>query len=80
VKSLARGDSPAEAQLDAPWRNYTTLPVHLEATYPRTRIDWWILLLHDAPGTRVAGALLFVLLVDGLLWALLRWRQLIRPT
>ncbi len=78
VKSLARDDTPADAQLDAPWRTYTTLPVHLETTYPRARIDWWGLLVKDAPATRTAGALVLVFLVDVLLWALWRWRLLAR--
>lgn len=74
VKSLARGDANGtEAQVDAPWRRYTSLAVNLNATYPRARIDWWGLLwLKDARHTWPTGLVLLV--VFGAVMALGIWR------
>ena len=81
LRSLARGDTPAEAQLDAPWRGYTTLPVKLEATYPRARIDWWGLLwLKDAPATFWGGLALFGLLLASAGYGAASWVRLQRRT
>jgi hypothetical protein len=75
VESLARGDTdPAVAQLDAPWRRYTSLPMHLESTYPRARIDWWGLIwITDAPHTRLAGIVLLLLFAAGTAFGIWRW-------
>ena len=79
LRSLARGDSPAEAQLDAPWRGYTTLPVKLDATYPRARIDWWGLLwITDAPQTFYAGLVTLLVLLAGLGYGVASWVRLHR--
>jgi len=67
VKSLARGDDDKSAQVDAPWRRYTTLEVNLASTYPRARIDWWGLLwIEDAPHTRAIGIGVLLILLGGL--------------
>jgi hypothetical protein len=31
----------ARAEQDAPWRQYTSIPVNVSLFYGRTRIDWW---------------------------------------
>lgn len=62
IKSLARGDDQASAQIDAPWRRYTSLELDLSSTYPRARIDWWGLIwLEDAKQTRTLGLVLLAL-------------------
>jgi len=62
LKSLARGDSPADAQADAPWRTYTSLQLNLDQSYPRARVDWWGLVwISDAPQTRTLGVILLLL-------------------
>lgn len=74
VKSLARGDDAKSAQLDAPWRRYTTLPVNLDSTYPRARLDWWGMLpWKDAPHTRGLGIGILLLLVGGLAVGIWLW-------
>ena len=75
IKSLARGDRDgAEAQVDAPWRPYTSLPVNLNASYPRARIDWWGLLwLKDATNTRLVGLILLILFAAGTALGIWRW-------
>lgn len=79
VRSLARGDTPQQAQRDAPWRRYTTLDVNLATTYPRARIDWWGLLwLKDAPHTRLPGMVLLLVFVAGLAFGVWRWLRLHR--
>ncbi len=79
VKSIARGDSAADAQQDAPWRTYTSLNVNLDASYPRARIDWWGLLwIKDATRTWLAGLALLVVFVSGTAFGILRWLQLHR--
>ncbi len=81
VKSLARDDDAKSAQVDAPWRRYTTLEVNLQSTYPRARIDWWGLLwLKDAPHTRTAGIVLLLILVGGLAAGIWMWLRLHRDT
>ncbi|HEX4420113.1 MAG TPA: hypothetical protein VH165_19495 [Kofleriaceae bacterium] len=76
VRSLAAGDTAAEAQEGAPWRTYTTLPVHIDASYARARIDWWGLLwLEDAPQTRPLGIAIGAGFIVALAWAIRRWRQ-----
>jgi len=79
IKSLACGDADgAEAQLDAPWRRYTTLPVNL-ASYPRARIDWWGLLwLKDATNTWLVGLMLLVLFAGTTAFGIWRWIRLHR--
>lgn len=80
VKSLARGDdSGSEAQVDAPWRRYTTLDVNLASTYPRARIDWWGLLwLKDATHTRPVGIALLLVFVAALTFGIWMWIRLHR--
>jgi hypothetical protein len=80
VKSLARGDRDGgEAQVDAPWRRYTSLPVNLSTTYPRARIDWWGLLwLRDATHTRTAGLVLLLLFAAAMTFGIWRWIRLHR--
>lgn len=74
LKSLARGDDARSAQVDAPWRNYTSLQLNLAADYPRTRIDWWGLLwLVDAPRTWPLGVAVAAVFVGLLAWAVWRW-------
>ncbi len=76
VKSIARHDTPATAQRDAPWRSYTTLQVNLGATYPRARLDWWgMLWIADAPRTRPLGLAVLGALLVSLSWGVWRWRQ-----
>jgi len=81
LKSLARGDAPNgnAAQVDAPWRRYTTLSVNLSSTYPRARIDWWGLLwIEDAPRTWLTGVVLLILFTAGLSLGIARWIRLHR--
>jgi hypothetical protein len=81
VKSIARGDDSdgKEAQLDAPWRRYTTLSMNLGSTYPRARLDWWGLLwIKDAPHTWVAGLLVLLVLTAGAAFGIIRWIRLHR--
>ncbi len=81
VNSIARGDAAdgSEAQLDAPWRRYTTLPMRLATTYPRARLDWWGLLwIKDATQTWLAGLVLLVLLTAGTAFGIIRWIRLHR--
>ncbi|MBA3393305.1 MAG: hypothetical protein H0T89_11705 [Deltaproteobacteria bacterium] len=79
VKSLARGDDWKAAQADAPWRRYTTLEVNLANTYPRARLDWWILLwIEDAPHTRGAGLAILGVLVGALALGIWLWLRLHR--
>jgi hypothetical protein len=80
VKSIARGDRDgAEAQVDAPWRHYTTLQVNLNASYPRARIDWWGLLwIKDATNTRLVGLILLVLFAAATALGVWRWIRLHR--
>ena len=74
VRALARGDDARTAQVDAPWRRYTTLQVNLAQSYPRARIDWWGLLwLEDAPRTWPLGAAVSGLLLGALAWSVWRW-------
>lgn len=79
VKSLARDATPASAQADAPWRNYTHLEFNLQGTYPRARIDWWGLLwLVDDPATTVGGLIVAILLAGALAFGIWRWIRLHR--
>jgi len=81
VKSIARGDAPdgKAAQLDAPWRRYTSLSVNLASTYPRARIDWWGLLwMKDATRTWLVGLVLLVIFVVGTGFGIARWIRLHR--
>jgi len=81
LRSLARGDAAdgKDAQLDAPWRRYTSLPVNLAASYPRARIDWWGLLwLRDAPRTWALGLVLCALFSAGAAFGIWRWIRLHR--
>jgi hypothetical protein len=79
VKALARGDDARSAQVDAPWRNYTSLQLNLAADYPRARIDWWGLLwLSDAPRTRPLGLAVTALVVLALAWGVRRWLARLR--
>jgi hypothetical protein len=80
VKSIARGDADGlEAQVDAPWRRYTTLDVNLATTYPRARIDWWGLLwLKDASHTWLAGFALLLGFAAVLTFGIWRWIRLHR--
>jgi hypothetical protein len=74
VRSLARGDTADEAQRDAPWRTYTSLPVQIAPSYGRARIDWWGLIwLVDAPRTRALGLAVSAGLAGALAWALRVW-------
>lgn len=80
VKSLARGDADGKAaQVDAPWRRYTSLSVNLASTYPRVRVDWWGLLwLKDATHTWLAGLFLLVLFSTATAFGIWRWIRLHR--
>jgi hypothetical protein len=75
VESIARGDTdPMAAQVDAPWRRYTSLPMNLASTYPRARIDWWGLLwIVDATRTWLAGLVLLLLFSAGTAFGVWRW-------
>jgi hypothetical protein len=80
VKSIARGDADGqEAQLDAPWRRYSTFEVNLASTYPRARIDWWGLLwMKDAKHTWVAGLALLLGFLAITTFGIWRWIRLHR--
>lgn len=80
VKSLARGDADGnEAQLDAPWRRYTSLHVNLESSYPRARIDWWGLLwLKDATQSWLVGLVLLLVFTGGTAFGIWMWIRLHR--
>jgi hypothetical protein len=80
LTSLVRGDADGkEAQVDAPWRRYTSLEMNLGATYPRARLDWWgMLWIADAPHTRTLGIGLLVLLTAAAALGISRWIRLHR--
>ncbi|HEY5949522.1 MAG TPA: glycosyltransferase family 39 protein [Kofleriaceae bacterium] len=80
VKSIARGDANGtEAQVDAPWRRYTSLEVNLNANYPRARIDWWGLLwLKDATHTWLVGLILLVVFAGTTAFGIWMWIRLHR--
>lgn len=81
LKAMARGDDWKSAQVDAPWRGYTTLPIDLSQTYPRARIDWWVLLWAlDLPATRTAGVSLLALMLAALAAGVWRWLRLHRAS
>lgn len=67
-----RGDSWAQAQLDAPWRRYTTLALADAVPYERVRLDWWYYDFRDAH-PRVGAWLLFTLLSGLMLGLLCVW-------
>jgi hypothetical protein len=74
LKSLARGDSAADAQADAPWRTYTSLPLALDTNYARARIDWWGLVwITDAPDTRALGAILLIMFAAATVLGVALW-------
>jgi hypothetical protein len=79
IKSLARGDADAaQAQVDAPWRRYTSLSLSLPS-YPRARVDWWgMLWLEDATPTRLVGWILLVLFAAATAYGIWRWIRLHR--
>jgi hypothetical protein len=81
LKSLAAGDSPAEAQASAPWRTYTSLDVNIDADYPRARLDWWgMLWISDAPATRIVGIACLLVFLAGTVFGVLRWLRYHRGT
>jgi hypothetical protein len=81
LKSLARGDTAAEAQADAPWRTYTSLPLNLDQSYARARIDWWGLLwIKDATDTRVLGVILLLVFAGGTGLGIALWLRYHRST
>jgi hypothetical protein len=73
------GDPWPVAQLDAPWRRYTTIDMPGVATYyGAARFDWWGLLwLSERHGTRPVGIALFGLFVAAALGGAMRWRRLV---
>lgn len=74
LKSLARGDTAAEAQQTAPWRTYTSLDVHLDENYARLRLDWWVMLWwRDAPATEGLGIALLIVMLGGTGFGAARW-------
>ena len=74
LKSLARGDTAAEAQQTAPWRTYTTLDMQLDDNYARLRLDWWVMLWwRDAPQTETLGIALLILMLGGTGFGAERW-------
>jgi hypothetical protein len=79
LAAMARGDTADEAQLTAPWRRYTSLPMQLGRTYPRARVDWWGLLwMRDGTHTWVVGLVLLVGFVAGVAFGVWMWIRLHR--
>jgi hypothetical protein len=65
------------AELDAPWRRYTTIPIDVRLFYGRTRLDWWYRewkTAHPTLANPVAWGLAGMSGVSFVLWALLAWR------
>ena len=64
-----------QAVEDAPWRRYTSLAITINRSYPRTRVDWWI--LDYGKTRRLAGGLimtgLLLVLAGGI--TLMIWRR-----
>lgn len=74
VKSLARDADSKSAQVDAPWRTYTSLDLDLEKDWGRTRLDWWVMLWwRDAAETQTLGIVLLLVMVGGTGVGVLRW-------
>lgn len=79
LTSIARDDTWKTAQVDAPWRRYTTLEVNLAQSYPRARIDWWgLLFLKDATYAWKFGVAVALVLVGALAAGIWRWLRLHR--
>ena len=61
LRNLAAGNDWKQADRNAPWHRYTTLPMNLADSYPRARIDWWGLLwLRDDPQVQPTGIALLI--------------------
>ena len=74
MKSLARDADSKAAQVDAPWRTYTSLDLDLEKDWGRTRLDWWVMLWwRDAAETQTLGIVLLLVMVGGTGVGVLRW-------
>jgi len=58
-RHVRAGDDFQAAQLDAPWRRYTSLTLDIEQTYSRARVDWWYLDFLKS-GPRSAGIALLI--------------------
>jgi hypothetical protein len=64
-----------QAVEDAPWRRYTSLTITINRSYPRARVDWWI--LDYGKSKRLAGGLIMtgMLLVLAAGITLMIWRR-----
>jgi hypothetical protein len=58
------------AEKDAPWHPETTLRLNIAASYPRARLDWWVL---NYRHHELAAAGLFMLFGVGLAAGIQRW-------
>ena len=76
LSSLAQGKPPNQAAVDGPWARYTRLSIGVGTSYPRARLDFWVLdwKKHLRP-KGIAGA---VLLALGLLTSILAWTGRLR--
>lgn len=63
LRHVASGHDWVNAEVDAPWRRYTTLRVDISRTYPAARIDWWF--LEYGPGRRAPWVILLILMSVG---------------
>jgi hypothetical protein len=81
LRSAIRGDDARAAEADAPWHRHTQLALPIDASYARVRIDWWGLLwLADFPATRIAGAVLLLVLLAAAALGARRWLAAHRQT
>jgi hypothetical protein len=64
-----------QATLDGPWRRYTSLTLDIGRSYPRARVDWWI--LDYGRHKRLAGGLIMtgMLLILAAGITLMLWRR-----
>ncbi|MBN2575678.1 MAG: hypothetical protein JXP73_14020 [Deltaproteobacteria bacterium] len=62
LRHVPFGDTWQQASADAPWRRHTHLPLDIQATYRRVRMDHW---LYDTHAHRFAGWVVFLLLLGG---------------
>jgi hypothetical protein len=64
------GHDARTAEADAPWHPETSLALNISGTYPRFRVDWWIL---DYADHRALGVVLMTLMLaaaaaSGVFW------------
>jgi hypothetical protein len=62
LKHVVLGHDWQTAEADAPWRRYTSLRLNISKSYPRARLDWWLL---DYQGPDIPIGIVLALLMAG---------------